>query len=326
MKLGRLVFATLAGILSSAGIACCLAYGEDPMSLVEEKAIIVWNPETGVEHFVRQASFDGDAKDFGFIVPTPNRPQVEEADAAAFDRLQRLVPQEPAAGTDSEPAKSDRAGGIEILEQKRVGDYFVTILRASDGATMLTWLTNNGYNSRPAMEKWLDHYAKQQWYFAALKFVRKPESTDPKTTAIRVSFQTKVPHYPYKMPEDTWPEGHVRPVALYFVGPGKASAIYRDGKEKWEAQTVWSGPLPAAERAGLAKELNLRTEDIAPASTVTVMVNHRNEHGYDRDLDFQVASTVPTFVFIVWGLTGVAMIIAVIRMFLPKRAEAPASA
>jgi len=323
MKLFRVLGVFFAiGVLPIAW-ACCLAYGRDPMSLIDEKAIIVWNPETGTEHFIRQASFEGKAKDFGFIVPTPSQPQVEKADAAAFERLQRLVP----------PMKSDEAaaggrgfGGVQVLEQKRVGDYLVTVLKATDGAMMLTWLKDNGYQSRPAMEKWLDHYAKKQWYFAALKFVREPESQEPKTTAIRVSFKTKVPHYPYKMPEDTWPAGHVRPVALYFVGPGAATAVYRDGKEKWEAEKVWSGALPDPERAGLAKELNLKLEDIPAGSTVTVMRNGRNEHGYDRDLDFQLAATLPTFALMIWGITGLAMVYTIIKMFIPKRAEAPASA
>ena len=326
MKLCRSIGVLLAASLLPMVQACCLAYGTDPMSLIDEKAIIVWNPKTEMEHFIRQASFEGKAKDFGFIVPTPSQPQVEEADAAAFERLQRLVPQPPAAGTDAVSAAPGGFRGVEVLEQKRVGDYFVTVLRATDGATMLTWLKSNGYQSRPAMESWLDHYAKQQWYFAALKFVRKPDSVEPKTSAIRVSFKTKVPHYPYKMPEDTWPAGHVRPVALFFVGPGQATAVYRDGKEKWEAQKVWSGALPDPERAGLAKELNLKIEDIPAGSTVTVMRNHRNDHGYDRDLDFAMASTVPTVVLVIWGIAGLAMLFTIIRMFLPKRVEAPASA
>ena len=290
------------------------------MSLIDEKAIIVWNPKTGIEHFIRQASFEGKAKDFGFIVPTPSQPQVEKADAAAFKRLQKLVP--PMKSDEPASAGGRGFGAVEILEQKRVGDYFVTVLRASDGATMLGWLKDNGYQSRPAMENWLDHYAKQQWYFAALKFVREPDSQEPKTTAVRISFQTKVPHYPYKMPEDTWPADHVRPVALYFVGPGAATAVYRDGKEKWEAQKVWSGALPDPERAGLAKELNLKLEDIPAGSTMTFMHNGRNKHGYDRDLHFNLAPTVPTIALVIWGVAGLAMIVTIIRMFLPKRQEA----
>lgn len=317
-SVGVLLFFSLLPIVQ----ACCLAYGTDPMSLIDEKAIIVWNPKTGTEHFIRQASFEGKAKDFGFIVPTPSQPQVEKADAAAFERLQRLVPKPSTRGMDSASTPTAGFGGVEILEQKRVGDYFVTVLRATDGSTMLTWLKDNGYQSRPAMEKWLDHYAKQQWYFAALKFVREPESQEPKTTAVRVSFQTKVPHYPYKMPEDTWPAGHVRPVALYFVGPGAATAVYRDGKEKWEAQRVWSGALPDPERAGLAKELNLKLEDIPAGATVTVMRNSHNEHGYDRDLDFNLAPAVPTIALVIWGIAGLAMLYTLIRMlFVPRKSE-----
>lgn len=323
MKLCRTTGILFAIGWNSLAQACCLAYGPDPMSLVDEKAIIVWNPKTQMEHFIRQASFSGKAKDFGFIVPTPSQPQVEEADAKAFEILQRLVPQPPTAG-DTASAGGRGFGGVEILEQKRVGDYFVTVLRATDGATMLGWLKENGYSSRPAMESWLDHYAKQQWYFAALKFVREPDSVEPKTSAIRVSFKTKVPYYPYKMPEDTWPKGHVRPVALYFVGPGQVAAIYRDGKEKWEAEKQWAGPLPGGERAGLAKELNLKVEDVPAGSTVTVFLNRQNDHGYDRDLDFQVAATLPTFALVIWGIAGLAMLYTVIRMlFVPRKAEAP---
>src|SRR5688500_9107818 len=104
--------------------ACCLAYGQDPMSLIDEKAIIVWNPKTQMEHFIRQASFEGKAKDFGFIVPTPSQPQVEEADAAAFERLQKLVPKPSTRGMDAASTPAGGFGGVEILEQKRVGDYF----------------------------------------------------------------------------------------------------------------------------------------------------------------------------------------------------------
>lgn len=322
MKFCRTIGILFAIGWNSLAQACCLAYGPDPMSLVDEKAIIVWNPKTQMEHFIRQASFSGKAKDFGFIVPTPSQPQVEEADAAAFERLQKLVPKKTTKSETDSVSAGRGFGGVEVLEQKRVGDYFVTVLRATDGSTMLGWLKENGYSSRPAMESWLDHYAKQQWYFAALKFVREPDSVEPKTSAIRVSFKTKVPHYPYKMPEDTWPKGHVRPVALYFVGPGQAAAIYRDGKEKWEATKQWSGPLPDVERTGLGKELNLKVEDIPASSTVTVFYNRHNEHGYDRDLDFQVAATLPTFALVIWGIAGLAMLYTVIRMlFVPRKAE-----
>src|SRR6185503_14014902 len=102
--------------------------------------------------------------------------------------------------------------------------------------------------------------------------------------------------------------------------------VYRDGKDKWEAKKIWSGALPEPERAGLAKELNLKLEDIPADSTVTVMANGRNEHGYDRDLDFNLAPAVPTIALVIWGVAGIAMIFTIIRMFIPKRAEAPASA
>ena len=269
------------------GWTCCLAFASsNPMSLVRERAVIVWDAGSGIEHFVRQTSFGGEARDFGFIVPTPTKPEVAEAKIEAFYALEALIPRETA--------------GSELLDQYTVGDYEVSILQATDGKSMLDWLAKNGYDSRPAMQEWLDHYAKMKWYFAALKFVRPEDSTAPETKAVRVSFKTDVPFYPYKMPSDTWPAGHVRPLALYFISDGVARAKYRDNAGEWDAKVQWSGPVPPTTAESVATSLGLKPEDVPPGSTMTVFVNGKNAVGYDHDLYFVTYMTVlPTWVVLI---------------------------
>lgn len=41
--------------------------------IAEESAIVIWDETTRTQHFIRRATFDTDAPDFGFLVPTPNR-------------------------------------------------------------------------------------------------------------------------------------------------------------------------------------------------------------------------------------------------------------
>ena len=297
------------------------------MSLVDEKAIIVWDAERKLEHFVRQASFEGEAADFGFIVPAPTEPKVAEAKAEAFAGLEEYVASmSRTKGFSigcSAPEPTDAAADVELIDQYVVGDYEVSVLKATDGGSMLGWLEANGYTNRPAMEDWLDHYAKMGWYFAALKFVRPEDAQTPATNAVRVSFTTDVPFYPYKMPSDTWPKGHYRPIALYFVTSGVARAFYRDGGGDWEAEVRWSGALPRDEAVALASGIGLVPEDIPEGATLTAFHNTENATGYDHDLYFLTyTSVLPTWAVLV---LLVAIVGGVVWMVVTRRRGATGS-
>ncbi len=195
-----------------------MAFGDQPVALTGENAIIIWDSDKKKQHFIRQASFDGEAKDFGFIVPTPTVPEVKVADEKAFEILQNLAYRDRnfdavAAGTVTSSAPKS---SVEVIDLFQVGDYSAAIIKANDGADLNDWLAKNGYHSRPAMKPWLDHYAKKGWVFTALKFTRKPGESTPETTALRISFDAEKPFYPYKMPDDTWPKGHISPAQALF--------------------------------------------------------------------------------------------------------------
>jgi hypothetical protein len=300
------------GLATAAAWACCLAFNAaSPMSLVDEKAVIVWDPDRQMEHFVRQAAFEGEAQDFGFIVPAPTVPTVAEADGEVFAGLESFVSskvREPSTAADTDSVAAGAA--TELVDQYLVGDYEVSILKAKDGASMLGWLKANNYTNRPAMEDWLDHYAKMGWHFAALKFVRAEDAGTPGTKAVRVSFKTDVPFYPYKMPSDTWPPGHFRPIALYFVSKGIARGQYRGSGDDWEAREVWSGPLGRERSVLLAGQIGLNPEDLPEEATLTAFYNTRNEAGYENDVYFLTyTSVLPTWaVLLVFGV-GVALIV-----------------
>jgi hypothetical protein len=57
----------------------------------DQTVIIVWDAASKTEHFIRQASFKSDAEDFGFLVPTPSQPELEEAGNDAFPLLAKLT-------------------------------------------------------------------------------------------------------------------------------------------------------------------------------------------------------------------------------------------
>src|SRR5262249_16123175 len=70
---------------SAASFACATAppAGEE-VKPAEEEALIVWDSVHHVEHFIRRAGFRTSAQSFGFLVPTPSKPELTEIDAGIF--------------------------------------------------------------------------------------------------------------------------------------------------------------------------------------------------------------------------------------------------
>jgi hypothetical protein len=82
------------GLLLAAaiGIACCgLTFAYKNVKFAGQRNIIVWDDATKTEHFIRHAKFSSDAKDLGFIAPTPTVPKLEEVDEKAFRSLAGAV-------------------------------------------------------------------------------------------------------------------------------------------------------------------------------------------------------------------------------------------
>ena len=67
--------------------------------------IIIWDADRQVEHFIRNASFRSGAEDFGFIAPTPGKPELHEASTLPFTRWPASPHPFQAAGLEAEPVE-----------------------------------------------------------------------------------------------------------------------------------------------------------------------------------------------------------------------------
>ncbi len=63
---------------SPAHSACCYfaAAGQD-VQQPAQKAFLTWDPAEKVETFTVQPKFEGNARDFGMVIPTPGRPKLD---------------------------------------------------------------------------------------------------------------------------------------------------------------------------------------------------------------------------------------------------------
>ena len=139
----------------------------------EQQAVIFY--ENNQETLVLSVSFQGNAEDFAWIVPTPSRPEVSKSSDELFTYLQELTtplydyPQPlPLMGVS--PVGYDEKG-VYVLETKQIDYYQIAVLEANDADALSQWLKDNGYEYPESSKYILDSYIQSGWYFTAIKIV-----------------------------------------------------------------------------------------------------------------------------------------------------------
>src|SRR6516225_2227494 len=79
MLLAGIALGVLARQAGTAGAACCYFAAKDADILQPaQKVFITWDPKEQVESFTVQPKFEGNARDFGMVIPTPSKPRLDE--------------------------------------------------------------------------------------------------------------------------------------------------------------------------------------------------------------------------------------------------------
>src|SRR5687767_12324845 len=78
-----------AGSTPVVGRAACCYFSAKNADILQpaQKVFITWDPEERVETFTVQPKFEGNAADFGMVIPTPSRPKLHEMPRDFFKHL-----------------------------------------------------------------------------------------------------------------------------------------------------------------------------------------------------------------------------------------------
>jgi hypothetical protein len=257
--------------------AACLACAPAPrmgeaVDIAEESAIIIWDAAAKTQHFIRRASFRTQAKDFGFLVPTPSVPELKEADDAAFALLERIT-EPPVLHSAREARKSAPAPAaavlskVEVVAKAKVAGYDAAVLRASDAGALDQWLRSNEYHSSPELQEWFKPYLSKGWLITAFKIAGEG-SGRADASSVRMSFRTEAPFFPYREP--TAAKGSADPRLLRIFYLGQARPEGRIGAAgPWPGRTLWSGRIEDEHRRQLLAMLNLPEGTAAGATRLT---------------------------------------------------------
>src|SRR5688500_4980054 len=165
----------VAAVPRSADSACCYFSAKNADVLQPaQKVFLTFDPAEKVETFTVQPKFEGNAEDFGMVIPTPSRPKLDEMPRDFFKALAVFTILEP---MDLGKYKSFRQRGfgtgpgsdrfevrktaVKVLEAGVVGSLDYKIIQAEDAGDLFAWLKDNGY-SYAGDEQTLAHYVAKK--------------------------------------------------------------------------------------------------------------------------------------------------------------------
>jgi hypothetical protein len=219
------------GCPTASEAACCYFSAKNSDILQPgQKVFITWDPAKSEETFTVQPKFEGNALDFGMVIPTPSQPKLHEMpreffkDFAVYSILKKrefpqskLLPMRKApggfggkgggkakGGGDALEAKQPEEPTVKVLETGVVGSLDYKIIEATRADDLFKWLKDNKYQYA-GDEATLNHYIQKKWLFTVMKIdtmqmkKNKDGSYTGEVTPTRFQFTSEKLVYPLKI-------------------------------------------------------------------------------------------------------------------------------
>ncbi len=284
MTAGVGTVATVSLLPPRANAACCyFAAQEKDINQPGQKAFITWDDEKKIEAFTVQPKFEGNAVDFGMVIPTPAQPKLDEMPRDFFKDLAIytiLMPLPSAIWNDLYPsppkAVAEGAGGryggaklkedkngVTVLEAGVVGslDYKIIVAEKADG--LFEWLKENKY-TYSGDEGTLDFYIKKKWFFTVMKIDPKQMKKKAdgsyvgEVTPTRFTFASEKCVYPLKITQISVKD---KTDALFYVQSAKQMDLKGDLSWMHSYRVMWlTYMLGCSANAEQQAELNERNQ------------------------------------------------------------------
>ncbi len=138
-----------------------------------QKAIIAY--DSGHEDLILQVKYDGPVEEFGWLVPVPSVPRVQQASMSCFYELSKFTQRKfefehrPMVASLSIGGAEEKLPDVKVVEVKTVGAYQIAVLSAKDAGALENWLAQNDFWIPRGKAAVIDSYAKRGWYFVAAR-------------------------------------------------------------------------------------------------------------------------------------------------------------
>jgi hypothetical protein len=183
-----------------------------PIDQSGEEILFGVNPDTGRVQATIRIFYQGDAKDFAWVLPMPNVPEISTSSDLVFQRLRAasnpsfqvewkegaecanwfISPPQADAGTGG--GAEDGGGGVQVLDSGQVGPYDFAVVQSDDAQALINWLNENDFDQPAASTPLIENYVAQKMVFVALKLQQDKGSGD--ITPVVLDFAEEAPCVP----------------------------------------------------------------------------------------------------------------------------------
>lgn len=241
-------------------------------------ALIRYDEATQTEDLIVHARFQGNAHDFGWIIPVPSLPALEAADAMLLWECAELTAplyrhrgdwgcMAEDSDTYYAPA-GNRDDNVTVYEDQALGIYRALTVGADDAAALADSLEAWGYlhiENRERVLEALQFYVEKSWFFVALKTDVDADDDPPHgyweggIDPVHLHFTTATPVYPLRISALSATESSE--VLLYALASHRMTFP--------RAQTEYANRIDADERVAIRRQYPRLAEWIEESTYVT---------------------------------------------------------
>jgi hypothetical protein len=265
-RLLALIGLAILAVPRPAEAACCYFAAKDKdIAQPAQKAFLTWDERAQVETFTVQPRFEGNAADFGMVIPTPGRPKLDEMPREFFKELAIFTILDPVdvdkyglpqahrvfgggGGGRGRGKDEEKRPAVKVLEVGVVGSLDYKIIQAERADNLYEWLRESGY-SYAGDEATLDFYVKKKWTFTVMKIDpmqmkrKKDGSYEGEVTPTRFTFASDKLVYPLKITQISVKD---RTEALFYVQAAHKVDLPGDLSCEYAWLPLWSTAISFA--------------------------------------------------------------------------------
>ncbi|MBW2525066.1 MAG: DUF2330 domain-containing protein [Deltaproteobacteria bacterium] len=243
-------------------LPCGGGFGDE--LVIQPDQQIVVSHRAGIETYLFNPYFCGEATEFGLILPVPGSLTEDPAlaDPQLLSDLDTLTepivvekfycPEGDSAGGDDDDGmlgggRPNQQSGVDVVDTGQVGIFDWVLLQATATDAFTTWLDTNGFPYDPAATPHFGHYVDQGWYFVAFRVTAAAEAPPSGMKVcgslgpLRLSFATADPVIPARIVAATSDQYDLYVWQVYAFADVQLQA---EGYDVWDT-LLYSGPVTA---------------------------------------------------------------------------------
>ncbi|MCH8874101.1 DUF2330 domain-containing protein [candidate division KSB1 bacterium] len=329
------------------GDSYCVIFPQNGRDIfgVAQRTILVFGE--GEVSLIPQVHFEGDARDFGILVPVPAEPSLSTVGSNIFTEAsfmtQPIIRQSTSGGGCDDNNQivgppflsrfaegdlvQDAASGVTVISEEIVGMFQAAILQATNADDLTKWLNENNYKFDPADAQVLADYITKNWFFVAMKL-------DPSQVPPLINQWWAATTSPAKITFDYSNTSLTYPLKISAISTNERAEVlvYSIGKDPMRfpgAKVEYANEIDETEAESIALQYPTMANYIPPGVFVTKLRRTFTKSEMQQDIEIETTEDRREFREIRYvnnsGFGWAGILILAIVLFLNRRKKTNAT-